>query len=187
MKIDVTKIDGYEQMSAEDKIKALTEFEYEDGRAEIEKYKNAVSKANTEAAEWKKKHNALLSAEEQKKQADDEAISQMKAELENLRMEKVISGHTTEFMKLGYDEGLARESATALANGDLVTVFANTKKFLTSHDKTITANTLKNTPPPPAGGSTNGFNYTKAIGEAQARGDMTTVAALIRQQQEQLK
>lgn len=59
-KIDTSKITGYAEMSAEDKLKALEAFEYEDNAAELEKQKAAVSKANSEAAEWKRKHNALL-------------------------------------------------------------------------------------------------------------------------------
>ena len=61
-KIDTSKITGYAEMSAEDKLKALEAFEYEDNAAELEKQKAAVSKANSEAAEWKRKHNALLGA-----------------------------------------------------------------------------------------------------------------------------
>lgn len=55
-KIDTSKITGYAEMSAEDKLKALEAFEYEDNAAELEKQKAAVSKANSEAAEWKRKH-----------------------------------------------------------------------------------------------------------------------------------
>ena len=70
-KIDTSKIEGYAEMTPEQKLAALEGFEYEDNSAELEKQKNALSKANSEAAEWKRKHNALLSEEEKKKQ--DEA------------------------------------------------------------------------------------------------------------------
>ena len=53
-KIDTSKIEGYADMSAEDKLKALEAFEYEDNAAELERQKNALSKANSEAAEWKR-------------------------------------------------------------------------------------------------------------------------------------
>ena len=68
-KIDTSKIAGYAEMTPEQKLAALEGFEYEDNLAELEKQKNAVSKANSEAAEWKRKHNALLSEDEKKKQA----------------------------------------------------------------------------------------------------------------------
>ena len=43
-KIDTSKIPGYADMSAEDKLKALEGFEYEDNAAEVERLKNANSK-----------------------------------------------------------------------------------------------------------------------------------------------
>ena len=43
-KIDTSKITGYAEMSAEDKLKALEAFEYEDNAAELDKQKAAVSK-----------------------------------------------------------------------------------------------------------------------------------------------
>ena len=52
-KIDVTKIEGYDKMTPEEQIAALLGFEYDDGASEIERYKNAATKANSEAAEWK--------------------------------------------------------------------------------------------------------------------------------------
>ena len=58
-KIDITKIEGYDKMTPEEKLAALEAFEYEDNFSELEKYKNAASKANSEAAEWRKKHNSM--------------------------------------------------------------------------------------------------------------------------------
>ena len=66
-KIDVSKIEGYDTMTPEEKLAALESFEYEDNATELERYKNAVTKANSEAADWKKKHNALLTAEDKAK------------------------------------------------------------------------------------------------------------------------
>ena len=50
-KIDTSKIEGYAEMTPEQKLAALEGFEYEDNSAELEKQKNALSKANSEAAE----------------------------------------------------------------------------------------------------------------------------------------
>ena len=59
MKIDVSKIDGFEAMSAEDKLAALMGYEFEEPKApeanaEVTKLKAALSKANSEAADWKR-------------------------------------------------------------------------------------------------------------------------------------
>lgn len=150
-KIDITKIEGYDKMTLEEKLAALEAFEYEDNFSELEKYKNAASKANSEAAEWRKKHNALLSEEEQKKQANEEELTTLRTKVEAMEKEKLIAGHKAQFLAIGYDEALADATAKALADGDTAKVFANQKKFLETHDKTLKADLLKKTPAPPAG------------------------------------
>lgn len=150
-KIDITKIEGYENMTPEEKLAALEAFEYEDNSSELERYKNAASKANSEAAEWRKKHNALLSEEEQKKQANDEELTTLREKVAAMEKERLVTGHKTQYLALGYDEALADATAKALADGDTAKVFANHKKFLETHDKTLKADLLKDTPTPPAG------------------------------------
>ena len=53
MKIDTTTIEGYADMTAEQKLAALEAFEYEDNSAEIEKLKKNLSKANSERGRQK--------------------------------------------------------------------------------------------------------------------------------------
>lgn len=96
-KIDTSKIEGYANMTPEQKLAALEGFEYEDNSAELEKQKNALSKANSEAAEWKRKHNALLSEEEKKKQEDADKLAQMEQELADLRKGKTVSEYKAKF------------------------------------------------------------------------------------------
>ena len=150
-KIDVTKIEGYDTMTPEEKLAALEGFEYDDNLSELERYKNAVSKANSEASEWKKKHNALLTADDKEKQERDEELTSLRNELEELKKEKSISSYKAKFLGLGYDESLAESTARALAEGDMETVFANQKKNNETREKTIKADLLKKTPTPPAG------------------------------------
>ena len=150
-KIDVTKFEGYANMTPEEKVALFEAYEYEDNASELERYKNAASKANSEAAEWKKKHNALLGEEEQKKQAADEELTALRAKVEEMEKEKLLSGHKAQFLALGYDEALADSTAKALVDGDTAKVFAAQKKFLESHDKALKADLLKGTPTPPAG------------------------------------
>lgn len=160
-KIDTSKIEGYEEMSAEDKLKALEAFEYEDNLKDVERYKNAVSKANSEAAEWKRKHNALLSEEEQKKQASEEELNLLRQKVELMEKEKLVSEHKAKLLALGYDEGLADDTAKAFVSGNADKVFANQKVFLETHDKSVKAELLKNTPTPPAGNGGNTMTLEK--------------------------
>lgn len=163
-KIDTSRIEGYESMSAEDKVKALEALEYEDNAAELERLKNANSKSNSEAAEWKRKYQAQLSEDEKKKQEDADNLAKMQQELEALKQEKTISEHKASFIAHGYPEELAASSAKALAEGDTATIFANQQKFLTEYAKQIKADALKDTPKPPAGDGGDGMTLAKLRG-----------------------
>jgi len=172
-KIDTSKIEGYADMTPEQKLAALEGYEYEDNAAELEKQKNALSKANSEAAEWKRKHNALLSEEEKKKQEDADKLAQMEQELADLRKGKTVSEYKAKFVAQGYDE-----AAQALANGDSAKVFANQSKFLEEYAKKVKADALKKTPKPTPGAGSGGgaIDYDKKIEEAQKNGDLAAVA-----------
>ena len=177
-KIDTSKIEGYADMSAEDKLKALEAFEYDDNSSELERQKNALSKANSEAAEWKRKHNALLTEEEKKKQDDADKLAQMQKELDELRRGKTVSEYKAKFVAQGYDEILAEDTAKAMVDGDSAKVFANQGKFLEDYAKKIKADALKKTPKP-SGGSGEGnsiVDYGKKIEEAQKNGDFAAIA-----------
>lgn len=75
--------------------------EYEKQLMEIEKLKNAISKTNSENAEYKKKELAKMSDDEKKaKEYQDlvDSANQMKAELAQMKLEKdlLANGFTTE-------------------------------------------------------------------------------------------
>ena len=155
-KIAVTAIEGYEEMSAEEKLAALEAFEYDDGSAEIKKYKDAVSKANSEAADFKKQ---LRQVQEKAKEGTNESEQQLKelqAQIENLTRSKTISEYTAQFTALGYSAELSADTAKAIVDGDMDTVFANQKSFLDDHDKALKAQILASTPKPDKGGTGNG-------------------------------
>ena len=145
------RIAGYTEMSAEDKLKALEALEEADNSAELERMKNAVSKANSEAAAWKKKHNELLGEEERKKQEQADHLAQVEKELADLRKEKTVSEYAAKFLGLGYEESLAKETAQAMADGDAEKVFANQVKFNDALKKSAIADKLKSTPRPGVG------------------------------------
>lgn len=175
-KIDTALIPGYAEMTAEEKLKALEEFEFNDYSSELEKLKNAVSKANSEAAGWKRKHNELLSEDERKKQEQEDKLTAMERELADLRKEKTVSQYATKLIAQGYDEALAAATAQAMADGDSATVFANQSKFLEEFAKKIKADVMKKTPKPPAGDEPMGVEFDKRIEEARGSGDMAALA-----------
>jgi hypothetical protein len=183
-KIDTTKIEGYENMTPEEKLQVLEGYEYEDHSEELERMKSAVTKANGEAAEWKRKHKAQMTEEEQRKQEATEATERLMKELEELRRDKVVSQYKTSFMGLGYDEAAAAETAKAMADGDMAKVFATQQKFQENMAKKLRADALKDTPRP-GSGTPGETDYGKMISDAQERGDNLAAAYYTRLQSQQ--
>lgn len=184
MKIDTTKIPGFENMSPEQKT-AITSMEFPDP-ADYSGYvkKDLYDKAASEAAGWKKKHNDLLSEEEKNKQEKEEAYKNLLTEVEALRRDKTVSAYTAKYIAQGYSEALARDTATAMVEGNMDKFFKNQENFIAAHSESIKKELLKGTPRTPAGDGSAGIDYHKRIAEANERGDFATVAALIRKQQE---
>lgn len=136
------QIEGYESMSAEEKLKALEALDIEDNSSAYQKLKEAFNKTSSEVADYKKKLKAKedelnskltederLEAERKEKEAEREKL------LNDLLKEKSVAEHKANFLKVGYDEELANLSATALTDGDFKTVFDNLGKFISDRDK----------------------------------------------------
>lgn len=122
-----------------------------DNSAEIDRLKAALSKSNSEAADYKKQLRDKMSEEERKAKEDSEKYEEVVKERDALLREKNILGYKAKYLALGYDEKLANESAEALANGELDKVFANEKKNNEALGKKIREDVLKDTPKPEGG------------------------------------
>ena len=122
-----------------------------DNSAEVERLKTALTKSNSEAADFKKQLREKMSAEEIKAKEDAEKWDALIKERDALLREKTIAGHKANYLALGYEEKLAAETAEAMANGELDKVFANQKKHIEAVEKKIRADVLKATPTPEGG------------------------------------
>ena len=145
--------DAYKEgMSVEEIEKALEGIDLPtDNSAEIDRLKTALSKSNSEAADYKKQLREKMSAEELKAKEDAEKWDEIVKERDALLREKTIATHKAKYLSLGYDESLANDTAEAMANGELDKVFANQKKHLDAVEKRIRADVLKDTPAPEGG------------------------------------
>lgn len=155
-KIDVASIEGYADMTAEQKLAALEAYEYDDHSAEIAdlgKYKDATDKATKEAAEYKKQLKALQEQQKTGNSKADDTIAQLQAQVAELTRQNTIASYTAQFTALGYDAELAQATAIATADGDVAKVFENQRIFLEAHDKQTKADILKQTPKPGQGGT----------------------------------
>ena len=129
--------------------------------AERDKLKNSVTNASADASEWKKKYQATLSEQEKAAEEQSEATAAMQKELEDLRNERNIANHKSQFVSIGFDEALADESAKALNEGNIAKVFDGIRKFVESHDKAMAEKAMLNNPTLPGG------NSTKTVSKAE--------------------
>lgn len=128
----------------------------EDNSEEVERLRNALSKSNSEAANYKKQLREKMSEEEAKKQKEREEREALQAKYDKLLRESLIAKNKAKLLSLGYEDALAEETAVAMIDGNSEKVFANQKKHLDSFEKKIRVEALKDTPKPtPDGGSEN--------------------------------
>lgn len=160
-KIDVTKIEGYEEMSAEDKVKALEAYETEDPDMSGYVLKETFDKTASELATMKKERKAKLSEDEAKKIAEAEEKEALQARIAELETKEKISTNKAQFLALGYSEESATTTAKALVDGDLVTVFRNLKTHQDAYEKKVRADVLAETPRPDGLGTGGKETMTK--------------------------
>ena len=141
----------------------------EDNSAEVERLKNALTKSNGEAADYKRQLRDKMSEEEQKAKDAQDAQIELQHKYEALLHENEVSKFTANYISLGYDEKLAAETAEALSNGDTAKVFENQKKHLTKVEQAARANALKETPKPIKDGDSS--TMTKEKLQAMSPGD----------------
>lgn len=177
--------DAYKEGMTLDEINAaLADRELMD-KSEMDGYvpKSLLDKANTEAADYKKKWRGALSEAEQKAQDEKEKQTAMENELNQLRRDSRIAAYEKNYLGLGYDEKSAKEIAEAMFDGEMDTVFMLQKKFQENKERAIKADMMKNMSTAPSGNQAT-VDYSKQIAEAQANGNMALAASLIRQQAE---
>ena len=162
MKIDVTRIEGYDDMTLEDKVAMLEGYDIPEPDMSGYVKKETFDKAASETAEWKRKYNSLLSEEEQRTVARDEELQELRREVEEGRIERQVAEIKTQYLEVGYDGEMAEEIARATVAGEHGKVFQIHKRFLDARDKKVEAELIARTPRPTgAGVSTSPKPMTK--------------------------
>lgn len=146
MKIDTNLIPNFDALP-EDAKNAIAAMEFADA-PDMSQFvsKATFDKKASEAADLNKKLRERMTEDERSKQEQAESLAAMQQELETLRKEKTVAKYTADYVKLGFDEKLAEETAKALADGDMVKVFANQSKANEALVKKTIADKLKDTP-----------------------------------------
>lgn len=183
MAIDWTSIEGYrDDMTADEKLALLDNVELpkaadpapapkEDEKPTVRKTvpKADFDKVASELAAMKKQLRSRMTQEEA---AEEERRSQQEAmekELNELRREKTLSTYKASYLAQGYDDAMATQAATAMADGDMESVFAIMAKQRGIYEKSLRAQILKDTPVPPGGVNPDETEKQKAE-EAKLRG-----------------
>lgn len=161
MNIDISKIEGYESMTAEEKVKALEAFTIPDPDYTGYVKKSRFDEVASELAASKKDLKARMSAEEVAKAEQEAAIAaQQKAQADlqskydELLKKTEIADNKAKLIAIGYDESLAEETAKAMVEKDLATVIKNQQTVMASIEKKAKGEAIASTPTPDAGKGT---------------------------------
>ena len=149
-KVDVSRIEGFDSMSAEEKVAALLKQEFEiDNQADstdLNKLKTALSKSNSEAAEYKRllreKQTEAERAEAERAEKDKERDEL----LNTLLAEKRFSTYKANLMEAGYDADTAEVMAKNLPDGVTDEYFAAQKAFLENQKQALLSEALNKQP-----------------------------------------
>ena len=150
MKFDSNLIPGFGEMTADEKVEALLNFEIEtpkvDESEETRRLKQALSKANSEASEWKKALREKQTEAERAEAERQEREAAVENELRELRRDKTVSGFMAQCLALGYDKELALRAAEAMADNDAAAIMACQQDFLEAKQKELEAAALNKQP-----------------------------------------
>lgn len=182
--------DAYKEGMTEDEISAALEAMHlstgtgED--AEVTRLKAALSKANSEAADYKKQLRSKQSEAEATAAQQKEDYDKAMKENADLKRSIALSEKKAKLLTMGYDADLAEKTATAMVDGDMDAVLANQQTYLEAQKKSMKADQMRGTARPAAGAADNGgMDYGKLIAEAQASGNISAVAYYTRLQAEE--
>lgn len=140
--------DAYKEgMTAEEIVKALEGISMPDnGAAEIERLRSALSKSNSEAADYKKQLREKMSTDEVKAKEEADRLKDLQDRYDALLRESTIAKYKAALLSLGYEDGVASQAAEAIADGDSLKMFELQKKHQDARDKSIREEALKSTP-----------------------------------------
>ena len=188
-KIDTSTIEGFDGMSAEQKLAAVLGLDIPD-KMDQSKFvsKELFDKKAAEAAEANRKLREKMTDDEKAQAVKEAAEAAAKAQIEDLqkRLDEVtkkstIADYVAKYIAQGYEEALAKSTAEAIVNNDMETVFKNQETYKAALEAKIKADLMKNDPKPGGGsGDDNNpaINQAKLIGKAKAEANKAAQDAI---------
>ena len=113
---------------------------------EIAKLKAALSRANSEAAEWRRKLNEKQTEQERAEMERAEREKARDARLAELEAKDRVNTYAEKLIAAGYDAQSAKEMANSLPDGVGDAYFAAQKTFIENQRQAFEAAALKNQP-----------------------------------------
>lgn len=171
--IDTSTIEGFDGMTAEQKLDALLKFNMPEP-VDLSKYveKSVFDKTSSELAEAKKTLKSKMSADEAAAASAAAAQKEMQEKYDALLKSSTIAAHTAKYLEFGYDPALAQSTAEALYDGNMEKVFENQKKFNEAQEKKLKAELMRGNPRPGGNGGAEdedeNIKIAKALGKAKA-------------------
>lgn len=159
--IDTSKIEGYADMTAEEKVEALEKYSFADPDYSGYVSKATFDKTASELAQTKKDLKARMTEEEIKAKEAEAELLKYKTEAEALRKEKNIASNKAQLISIGYDEALAEATAEAMENGDIATVIKNQASVLENAKKIAKGEAMASTTPPVGKANEGGKTISK--------------------------
>lgn len=157
MKIDTSAIQGFDGMTADQKLAAVLGMDIPEPDMAGWVRKDVFDAKATEAANLNKQLRARMSDEEVAKAAEAAKYQDLEAKYNELLKANQVSDYKAKYLAMGYDENLATDTAQAMADGNIEKVFSNGEKFKSELEKRIKADILKNTPRPGTDGGAKGM------------------------------
>ena len=184
--IDTSTIEGYENMTPEQKVEALEKYTIADPDYTGYVKKDVFDKTASDLAQAKKDLKARMSEEEVKAKEAAEELAKYKTEAETLRREKNIASNKAQLIGIGYDEALAQATAEAMESGDLATVIKNQKVVLDNVAKTAKGVANASVTPPAGKPDEGGKTVTKEQFKAMNMAERTELYQTNRELYEEL-
>lgn len=161
-KIDVSGIENYSEMSAEEKVAFFEAYELPEVQPtkaddkEIAKLKEALSRANSQTADYKRQLREKQSEAERAEAERNESYNSLKDENAVLKKEITVNRLEKLYLEAGYSAELASATAKAKVDGDEETVMKNQMAYISETRKKLESEALNKQPPlsvgnPPAG------------------------------------
>lgn len=177
--IDTSSIEGFAEMTAEQKLDAVLKLEIPEAVDLSGWVKKSVFDAKaSEAAELSKQLKGKMTADEAAEAERTAALAKLQQQIDEgnqtiaqLQKEKLEASYKAKYLATaGFDEALAEETAKALANGDMDKVFANQQKANEAAEKKLREELIKQDPHPSGNGGGNGGEEADNVKQAREIG-----------------